>query len=887
MARRKRIRTVLYNDQRFSVSELDLIHTPALQRLYDLKQLGLTDRVFIDASHSRLQHVVGVMEQAENLMCSLRRNLARDPHRMLKYMRDGREIEISNGNLARYVDSRRRAVRLMALLHDLTHAPFGHTLEDEIRLVDDKHDEPERQADAFYRLLAQYLGWRRRDAVGGDWGVGSPDNTLASAESTRLAQVLDAPHFNAPPSETDTDFGPFLSELVAIGVTLVTTSEKLRAAESRQMRQFLNDLLFAMSGLLFLDIAHSANPNPQSIPRSEYPFQLVIRRILAETNESADGSHEFWPHRDAFLLDVIGNTICADLLDYAKRDSFVAGMKLDYDADRIVENFTVVSYWNQPTFAEGKTEYDQPMRKHVLRTAISVFSHKLRIDVPGELLNLLQVRFYVYERMLFHPTKSVAGAMLGAALQLIGWRVLPTHLRFVGDMAFLQQCRDAARLARDLISAHATDDNFDLAFVERIEKQLDASPTSQIDVLVAVKQLLRDRLPDTRSMLSRLMAARRIRPGSESDEERRATETLQTILARGESSSFDEAVKSIGAQIPGEPEFAALVVQVAADQLPTVNRVLLELRAALRLLDRLSARRYHKPVFRLLPNLDIGLGRVDARAVAELFLQPTIRMTAERAIEDRSGLPRGSVVIHCPVADGPRKIANILMVNGLDHSKAYVLRKISKLDPALFEKHEAAVVALEEMYESMWRLIVSVSPPDATRWQDYESHIAEVLYEIISDGQRGILKNDPYMTQELISRDDGTWTPGEEQVWITLPDGTEEAMPYRWYSMFKQAVPEFKRNGFFATFAESSEGKVAAVSGDADEAARTDVELLKTYLSGEKRKREPKQAAPKTREAAIWEEAAGRSETAIPTPQQGRRRGRPREKPSGPRPSPS
>ena len=50
------------HDQRIRSAEFDL-HMPALERLYDLHQLGMTDRVFIDASHSRLHHVIGVLEQ--------------------------------------------------------------------------------------------------------------------------------------------------------------------------------------------------------------------------------------------------------------------------------------------------------------------------------------------------------------------------------------------------------------------------------------------------------------------------------------------------------------------------------------------------------------------------------------------------------------------------------------------------------------------------------------------------------------------------------------------------------------------------------------------------------------------------------------------------------
>src|SRR6185436_3965893 len=35
----------------------------------------------------------------------------------------------------------------------------GHTVEDEIGLIASKHDDPPRQADAFYRLLCQLVGW--------------------------------------------------------------------------------------------------------------------------------------------------------------------------------------------------------------------------------------------------------------------------------------------------------------------------------------------------------------------------------------------------------------------------------------------------------------------------------------------------------------------------------------------------------------------------------------------------------------------------------------------------------------------------------------------------------------------------------------------------------
>src|SRR6266436_1825479 len=99
MGNSRRIRTILYDDQQLEATELDLLHTPALQRLYDLHQLGLADRIFIDASHSRLHHVVGVLHQVENLVAATTRNLEVRPERVLTYHDNGEEKAITARDL--------------------------------------------------------------------------------------------------------------------------------------------------------------------------------------------------------------------------------------------------------------------------------------------------------------------------------------------------------------------------------------------------------------------------------------------------------------------------------------------------------------------------------------------------------------------------------------------------------------------------------------------------------------------------------------------------------------------------------------------------------------------------------------------------------------------
>jgi uncharacterized protein len=165
----KRIRTVLYGDQKLSSAELEVLHTPAMQRLYGLRQLGLTDRVFIDASHARLHHVVGVLHQVDKIVSAIISNLERSTRELQFKSLAGEIRTITARSQARYVRSRKSVIRFIGLLHDLTHAPFGHTIEDEILLVRTKHDYPERQSEAFYRLMCQLVAWLALEAYGPGW----------------------------------------------------------------------------------------------------------------------------------------------------------------------------------------------------------------------------------------------------------------------------------------------------------------------------------------------------------------------------------------------------------------------------------------------------------------------------------------------------------------------------------------------------------------------------------------------------------------------------------------------------------------------------------------------------------------------------------------------
>ena len=84
---------------------LDLIDTPAFQRLRRIKQLGMSVLVYPGAVHSRFNHALGAMHLMRQALDVLRR----------------KKVDISKKEY--------RAALIAILLHDVGHGPFSHALE--------------------------------------------------------------------------------------------------------------------------------------------------------------------------------------------------------------------------------------------------------------------------------------------------------------------------------------------------------------------------------------------------------------------------------------------------------------------------------------------------------------------------------------------------------------------------------------------------------------------------------------------------------------------------------------------------------------------------------------------------------------------------------------
>src|SRR5213080_3737745 len=128
MSKSKLIRDAVHGDIEMGALEVELMDTPEFQRLRGIKQLGTAYLVFPSAVHTRFEHSLGTSWMAYRILQAVRRAEA-----------------ISQDE--------ERLIRVSALLHDVTHIPFGHTLEDERRVLP-RHDKDEERVDYFLRMSA-------------------------------------------------------------------------------------------------------------------------------------------------------------------------------------------------------------------------------------------------------------------------------------------------------------------------------------------------------------------------------------------------------------------------------------------------------------------------------------------------------------------------------------------------------------------------------------------------------------------------------------------------------------------------------------------------------------------------------------------------------------
>ncbi len=126
------LRDPVHGDIYLSREELGLLDTREMQRLRGVRQLGTAYLVYPGAQHTRFEHSLGTLHMTQRLIDAVNLNRSLAP-----------------GALIGIADDEARILRAAALVHDITHIPNGHAIEDQSGILA-RHDTPER----YRRVLA-------------------------------------------------------------------------------------------------------------------------------------------------------------------------------------------------------------------------------------------------------------------------------------------------------------------------------------------------------------------------------------------------------------------------------------------------------------------------------------------------------------------------------------------------------------------------------------------------------------------------------------------------------------------------------------------------------------------------------------------------------------
>lgn len=187
---------------------------------------------------------------------------------------------------------------------------------------------------------------------------------------------------------------------------------------------------------------------PEELKQAAISAKEIVRLIIRKEPDPGTDPHR----KNAELLrksstmrlqvcrDMVGNTICADLLDYIYRDWYHVGKPRTFD-DRLLQYMEIRR--GSPNCLPGKHDCND-------KFVISLGKRpKIRTDAVSNVLELLEWRYQLAEAVLFHRTKLSATAMLDRALYELWGQSrnkgeIVDFLLPLSDEEMLSKCRERA-----------------------------------------------------------------------------------------------------------------------------------------------------------------------------------------------------------------------------------------------------------------------------------------------------------------------------------------------------------------------------------------------------------------------------------------------------------
>jgi len=343
------IRDPVHGDIWITELESKIIDSELFQRLRYIKQLGTSYLVYPSAQHTRFEHCIGTLFVAQRIINAIQRNYANMETVLGPFSETLRKENLQLFNLDSYDIV---LTRVVALLHDAAHIPYGHTLEKEGNLF--------------------------RSQWADEW------RTTYIFEKCGLRQKIVS----------------YLKEFVG----------------EQKANGFVEELISV------LRVLEGVDPESRKPIVGESPEDEAIRKL-----------------QRPYVGDIVGNTICADLIDYVLRDSYFTGLKLSSET-RIIEDFAIV----------GKE------KGHARLTLLLIEGGRLKEETLSGAIQFLRERYHLAERVYYHRVKSAASVMIiGAVYAYL--KALNKSLKDEDFMEQLMQMGDETliyKLAEDVKRIH-------------------------------------------------------------------------------------------------------------------------------------------------------------------------------------------------------------------------------------------------------------------------------------------------------------------------------------------------------------------------------------------------------------------------------------------------
>lgn len=374
----------------------DIIDTPEFQRLDQIRQLSFSYFVYRGAKHTRFEHSIGVYHITKRIF-----NEILDNHNRLGIDFPKEDISESFGKHDyEKIKVIKKIVSIAGLLHDITHIPFGHSLEDEFSVYI-KHD-------AVDSLRLWYLLFDKKSEI---------RNKIVEKKKIYGKDISNKKLFKLIyvilkfkliiTSERSKSFEKEIIEKLKDILKEENSEEKIKLILDSFENKLLNknELIDDIPDIDYL----KEDGNLKKLIKSHDKFEKIAQlAILYAWYFYFKKNKMFHP----FMADVFANTICADLLDYLKRDGQQSGLSELRYSPRIFKHFYI-----------GKDESNNE-----LRLAIGILDKRgmERTDIINIIINLMGMRHRLAETVYYHKTKTIVTSMFLYTLNVLDkYNVLP------------------------------------------------------------------------------------------------------------------------------------------------------------------------------------------------------------------------------------------------------------------------------------------------------------------------------------------------------------------------------------------------------------------------------------------------------------------------------